>query len=193
MPRKTLIAAFLLIPTAAFAHTGAGTAFGFSDGFWHPLGGLDHLLAMFAVGLLAAQLGGNAVWLVPGTFIALMIAGALAGFFGAPLPGVEYGIGLSVVAIALPIAFAFGMPLPLAMALVGIFAIFHGHAHGAEVPEGANVVRYVFGFTLATALIHGAGVMAGFALARWNERQLFLRMSGGIIALMGIALLAVTW
>ena len=189
MLRHTLAAAFLvLFPAVALAHTGAGAAFGFADGFWHPRGGLDHLLAMFAVGLLAAQLGGRALWLVPGTFVVMMIAGAAVGIGGVPLPGVEYATGLSIVAIALPIAFALGMPVPLAMALVGTFAIFHGHAHGMEIPHDAAVTKYVLGFAMATALIHGAGVLSGLGLARLAKRELLLRALGASIAVLGAAL-----
>jgi urease accessory protein len=190
MLRHLLTAALLvLFPTAALAHTGVGVAFGFADGFSHPLGGLDHLLAMFAVGLLAAQLGGRALWLVPGAFVFMMVAGALAGLAGMPLPGVEHVIGLSVIAIALPVAFAFGMPVVLAMALVGVFAVFHGHAHGAEIPHEAAVAAYVFGFAIATALIHGAGVFSGVGFARVAKGSL-LRVSGALVAVAGAVLIA---
>lgn len=190
MLRHPFAAALLvLFPTAALAHTGVGVAFGFADGFSHPLGGLDHLLAMFAVGLLAAQLGGRALWLVPGAFVVMMIAGALAGVAGIPLPGVEHVIDLSVIAIALPVAFASGMPVVLAMALVGVFAVFHGHAHGAEIPHEATVTSYVLGFAIATALIHGAGVFSGLGFARLAKRDLFLRASGASIAAMGVVLI----
>lgn len=189
MLRPTFAAAFLvLFPAVALAHTGAAVAFGFADGFWHPLGGLDHLLAMFAVGLLAAQLGGRALWLVPGAFVVMMIVGALAGIAGMALPGVEHAIGLSVVAIALPVAFALGIPAALAMALVGSFAIFHGHAHGAEIPQDAAVTSYVLGLAAATALIHGAGVFSGLGFARLAKRELLLRASGASIAAAGVAL-----
>src|ERR1700674_985637 len=173
MVRKNWIApAIFLFPSLAAAHTGVGAALGFSDGFLHPFGGLDHLLAMFAVGLFAAQLGGKAIWLVPGTFVTMMIAGALVGVFGLPLPGVEYGVALSVIAIALPVAFALGMPVGLAMALVAIFAVFHGYAHGSEIPEGAGKALYISGFALATALIHVAGILSGLGLAGLANRQL---------------------
>jgi urease accessory protein len=189
MLRHTFAAAFLvLFPTVALAHTSAGAAFGFADGFWHPLGGLDHLLAMFAVGLLAAQLGGRALWLIPGAFLMMMIVGAFAGMSGVAMPGVEYAIGLSIAAIALPIAFALGMPVALAMTLVGVFAIFHGHAHGTEIPQDAAVTTYVLGFTMATALIHGAGVFSGLGLERLAKRGLLLRASGASIAALGAAL-----
>jgi urease accessory protein len=189
MSRYIFAAAFfVLFPAVALAHTGAAVAFGFADGFWHPLGGLDHLLAMFAVGLLAARLGGRALWLVPGAFVVMMVVGALAGVAGLWLPGVEYAIGLSVIAIALPVAFALGMPVALAMALVGVFAIFHGHAHGAEIPQDAAVTSYVLGFAVSTALIHGAGVFSGRGFARLAKRELLLCASGASIAVVGVAL-----
>jgi urease accessory protein len=181
-----VLALAILLPTVGFAHTGARTVFGFADGFLHPLSGLDHVLAMFAVGLLAAQLGGRALWLVPAAFVSMMVVGALAGVAGLPLPAVELAIGLSIVAIALPVAFALGMPVALAMTLVGAFAIFHGHAHGTEIPQGAAFAGYVTGFALATALIHVAGVLAGRGFARFTERGLLLRLSGALIAVVGV-------
>jgi len=188
MRKKALIAASLLagMPTAALAHTGVGHVFGFSSGFLHPLGGLDHLLAMFAVGLLAAQLGGRAIWLVPTTFVSVMVLGALAGLAGVPLPGTEYGILLSVIVIALPVAFALGIPTGVAMALVGVFAIFHGHAHGAEIPIDAHAGTYVAGFALATALIHAAGIALGLVLGRLAAGT--LRLTGAAIVLAGCVL-----
>jgi urease accessory protein len=193
MRKKALIAAALLavLPGAAHAHTGVGTAFSFSSGFLHPLGGLDHLLAMFAVGLLAAQLGGRAIWLVPATFVSVMVLGALAGIAGLPLLGAEYGILLSVIVIALPVAFALGMPTVAAMALVGVFAVFHGHAHGAEIPIGAHAATYVAGFALATALIHAAGVLLGLSLGRLAAGTPALRLAGGAIVLTGCILAVV--
>ena len=186
MLRLAATALLILVPSAVLAHTGAGLAFSFAGGFSHPLGGTDHLLAMFAVGLLAAQLGGRALWLVPGAFVAMMIGGALVGIAGVPLPGVEHVIGLSSIAIALPVAFALGMPVALAMALVGAFAFFHGHAHGAEIARDAPIAGYVFGFALATALVHGAGVVSGLAFGKFARRELFLRASGASIAVVGV-------
>jgi urease accessory protein len=189
-PKALLVAAFLLaLPSAAAAHTGAGSVFGFASGFLHPLGGLDHLLAMVAVGLLAAQLGGSAMWLVPVAFVATMIAGAHAGFAGLALRGAEFGIALSVIAIALPVALSLGMPTGLAMALVGVFAIFHGHAHGAEIPVGAHAGLYVSGFALATVLIHAVGVSLG-VLGRSAAGPPVLRLAGGTIVVIGCLLLA---
>jgi urease accessory protein len=184
------IALLLLVAGPASAHTGVGTVFSFQSGFLHPLGGLDHLLAMFAVGLLAVQLGGRAIWLVPGAFVVMMMAGALAGFAGIEIPGAELGIVASIIAIALPVAFALGMPAALAMAYVGFFAIFHGYAHGAELPAGADAAPYIAGFAIATALIHAAGV--GFGLASGQlatgQGRYALRIAGASWSLRASAL-----
>lgn len=184
------LALALLVAGPAGAHTGLGTAFSFQSGFLHPLGGLDHLLAMFAVGLLAAQLGGRVIWLVPGAFVVMMMAGALTGLAGIEIPGVEFGIVISIVVIALPVAFALGMPAALAMAYVGFFAVFHGYAHGAELPAEAGAAPYIAGFALATALIHGAGVGVGLACGRFADRRgaYALRIAGGVVAIAGIGI-----
>ncbi len=188
--RLVLLASTILalLPGAAYAHTGVSAAFSFSSGFLHPLSGLDHLLAMVAVGLLAAQLGGRALWLVPGTFVAVMVLAALAGLAGLPLPGTEYGILASVIAISLPVALALGKPVALAMALVGVFAVFHGHAHGAELPHGADAAPHVAGFALATAMIHAAGVAIGLTLGRLAFASAALRLVGAAIVTAGFAL-----
>jgi urease accessory protein len=166
--------------------------FGFSSGFQHPLGGLDHLLAMFAVGLLAAQLGGLALWLVPSAFVAMTIAGALISLIGLEVPGIELAIVISIAAIALPVAFAVGMPSWLAMLFVGFFALFHGYAHGAELPAGAGAAPYVAGFALATAIIHAAGASAGLGFGRVDllRRNHGLRWLGAVVAITGIGLIA---
>jgi hydrogenase/urease accessory protein HupE len=130
--------AAILVAAPAYAHTGVHLHFSFESGLLHPLTGLDHLLAMFAVGLLAAQLGGRALWLVPGAFVGTMILGALLGFSGTAIPGAELMILLSVIAIALPVAFALGMPVALAMAYVGLFALFHAPVYrGLRAFDGA--------------------------------------------------------
>jgi urease accessory protein len=178
------LAVALLASIPAYAHTGADTVFSLSSGFLHPLGGLDHLLAMFAVGLLAAQLGGRALWLVPGAFVALMILGAGLGHTQTALPGVEYAISFSLVAIAVPVAFALSMPAGVAMTLVGIFAIFHGHAHGSELPSDGELLAYIAGFATATALIHACGI--GFALA---TRGLPARIAAAAVGAIGVVFL----
>jgi urease accessory protein len=187
------LALALMIAGPASAHSGAGTVFSFQSGFLHPLGGLDHLLAMFAVGLLAAQVGGRAVWLVPGAFVTMMVAGALAGISGAEIPGIEFAIAVSIAAIALPVAFALGMPAALAMAYVGFFAIFHGYAHGAESPLAAEATPFIAGFALATACIHTAGIGAGlfFGRASAGQRSFALRLTAGLVAIAGIGVAVV--
>jgi urease accessory protein len=179
----------LALAAPAFAHTGiAPHSHGFAAGFLHPLMGLDHLLAMLGVGVWAAQLGKRATWLVPAAFVAVMIAGAGLALMGAPLPMVEFGIAGSVLAIGALIAFGTRMPVGLAMGLVGLFALFHGHAHGTELPGLAHPAAYGAGFAAATALLHVAGV--GIALAlRQLAAKLPFRVAGAAMALVGGGLL----
>ena len=180
-----------LLPTAALAHTGIGAAGGFAHGFWHPIGGLDHVLAMVAVGALAVRLGGRAVWLVPAAFVAMMAVGGLAGMEGLRLPLVETGIALSVVVLGLAVALQWQLPVAAASALAGLFAIFHGHAHGSEMPIDASGLAYAAGFMLATASLHIAGIGLGMAVGRIGARsRLALQASGGAMALAGVALLS---
>src|SRR5258708_1334702 len=135
---RTLAAVLMLAPTTAFAHTGAGYAHGFADGFAHPLGGLDHILAMVTVGILAWQLGGRAIWLVPASFVSLMAIGGIFGIAGEPLLWVELGIAASVIVLGAIVALGVKTPLAVAMGIVGLFAIFHGYAHGTEMPLDAS-------------------------------------------------------
>lgn len=180
-----------LLPTAALAHTGIGAAGGFAHGFWHPIGGLDHVLAMVAVGAFAVRLGGRAVWLVPAAFVAMMAVGGLAGIERIQLPFVETGIALSVVVLGLAVAFQWKLPVAAASALVGLFAIFHGHAHGSEMPVDASGLSYALGFMLATVSLHVAGIGLGLAVGRIGARsRLALQASGGAMALAGVALLS---
>jgi urease accessory protein len=138
----------IVIGGPAFAHTGVGDTAGFVHGFIHPIGGLDHVLAMVAVGLFAALLGGRALWLVPFSFVSMMAVGGALGMGGVALPFAEFGIGLSVVAFGVAVAFRLHMPIAVAMALAGFFAVFHGHAHGAEMPDTASGFEYAAGFLL---------------------------------------------
>jgi urease accessory protein len=180
-----------LLPTAALAHTSIGAAGGFAHGFWHPIGGLDHVLAMVAVGAFAVRLGGRAVWLVPAAFLAMMAVGGLVGMEGIQLPFVETGIALSVTVLGLAVAFQWKLPVAAASALVGLFAIFHGHAHGSEMPVDASGVAYAVGFMLATASLHVAGIGLGLAVGRIGPRsKVALQASGGAMALAGVALLS---
>jgi urease accessory protein len=182
----TLVAT--LIPTLAFAHPGHGNSLGLTHGFLHPISGLDHVLAMVAVGILAAQLGGRALWAVPLAFVGMMAVGGVLGMAGIALPFVEAGIALSIVGLGTAIAFNLRLPLVATATAVGIFAIFHGHAHGAEMPESASGLAYGLGFVAATAMLHGLGIGLGLALGRPSFGAL-TRVAGGATAVAGLALL----
>lgn len=182
-----IIALFALAPVLAHAHHLPGEARGFASGLSHPLLGWDHLLAMVAVGLWATQLGGRALWLVPSAFVALMTVGGALGMARVPVPMVEAGILASVLVLGLLIAAAARLPLLGAMALVGLFAIFHGYAHGAEMPAAASGFSYGAGFVLATAALHACGIGLGL-LARKYTSAPALRFAGAAIALAGLCL-----
>jgi urease accessory protein len=188
---RILIALFALAPTAAFAHTGHGEAGGFVHGFMHPVGGLDHVLAMVTVGLFAYQLGGRSRWLVPASFVGVMAIGGLLGMAGVTLPFVETGIALSVVVLGAIVALRLHAPVAIAMGVVGLFAVFHGYAHGAEMPAGASGASYATGFMIATALLHVSGLAAGALIGRIaaTRGRLAYQLSGGAVALAGLALL----
>jgi urease accessory protein len=190
---RTLPAAATAIftPAVAFAHTGVGDTSGFVHGFGHPISGLDHILAMVMVGMFAWQLGGRALWLVPTTFVLIMAVGGALGIAGIGVPFVEIGIALSVVVLGAIVAFNVKAPVAAAMGLVGLFAIFHGHAHGAEIPEDAGGVAYAAGFMIATALLHLAGITAGFLIGRAGEHygSLVVRVVGGFATVAGMVLL----
>jgi len=192
MRRLILIAAALIASTAAQAHVGVGDANGFVHGFGHPLSGIDHILAMVAVGLFAAHLGGRALYLVPLSFVGMMIVGGALGMAGVHLPYVEVGIGLSVVVLGAAVAFGLNVPTAIAMALVGFFAIFHGHSHGTEMPETASGLEYGAGFILATAALHAIGVGVGLAIGMASEARgkRILQTVGGAMAVAGDAILA---
>jgi urease accessory protein len=190
---KTLPAAAtaILIPAVALAHTGVGDTSGFVHGFGHPISGLDHILAMVMVGVFAWQLGGRALWLVPTTFVLIMAVGGALGIAGIGVLFVEIGIALSVVLLGAIVAFNVKAPVAAAMGLVGLFAIFHGHAHGAEIPEDAGGVAYAVGFMITTALLHLVGITAGFLIGRTGEqyRSLVVRVAGGFATVAGLGLL----
>src|SRR4029453_15517611 len=159
-------AALTLIPTAAFAHPGIGDAHGFVHGFAHPLGGLDHILAMVTVGIFAWQLGGRALWLVPVAFVLAMGGGGGARLAGGPPPFLHlrhHRTPPSVILLGAIVAFPRTAPVAIAVGIVGLFAIFHGHAHGTEMPLDASAGAYAAGFMLATALLHAAGIALGLA------------------------------
>ena len=183
------LAAF--VPTAAYAHVGGDHAAGFVHGLVHPVTGLDHVLAMVLVGVFAWQLGGRALGLVPAAFIALMAVGGGLGMAGVTMPFVEAGIALSVIALGAVVAIRLRTPVALAMAVVGLFATFHGYAHGAEMPQTALGLAYGAGFVLSTALLHAAGIGLGVLMA-WaaNERgSIAMRAAGALSALAGVAIL----
>ena len=185
---STLSCLLLLLPSVAFAHTGAaGDAISFMHGFSHPMGGVDHLLAMIAVGIWAAQIGGRAVWLVPTAFVVVMILGGVVGFSGINMPFIEQGILVSVLIMGVLIAGAFKLPLQFSTAIVAVFAVFHGFAHGAEMPATIGAGVYVLGFAIATALLHVSGVLSG-AIFKSINMQLVNRLTGGAIALGGVYL-----
>jgi urease accessory protein len=186
---STLVA---FLPAAASAHVGIGDTHGFAHGFFHPLGGIDHILTMVAVGVFANNLGGRAIWLVPLAFVSVMAAAGVMGMAGIGLPFMEIGIGLSVVVLGLVVAFQLSLPTVAAMALVGFFAIFHGHAHGAEMPESFSGIAYGVGFVCATALLHGVGIGLGQAVGRVGQShsRRIIQVGGGAMAVAGVAILA---
>jgi urease accessory protein len=189
--RLGVIAAALMLSGTAQAHVGVGDGHGFEHGFWHPISGIDHILAMIGVGLFAAHLGGRALWLVPLSFVSMMIVGGGIGMSGAALPFVELGIGTSVVVLGMTVATRLEITTTLAMALVGFFAIFHGHAHGSEMPETVSGLEYGAGFVVATAALHAAGVSLGFLMGKTSEIYCrhILQTAGSAMAIAGIAIL----
>lgn len=181
-------AGLLLSSGVAGAHEGEGIAGGFAAGFVHPLLGWDHVAAMVAVGLWGAFLGAPAIWLLPIVFPLVMAVGGALGVAGVPLPAVETGIAASALVLGLMVAFAAKPPLWVAAVLVGAFALFHGHAHGTELPAAANPLAYSLGFVIATGLLHVAGIVFG-TLGRWPAGKTAVRVAGGFIAAAGVAFL----
>lgn len=179
------VAASLFVPFAAAHNLGAHGA-GFVSGVTHPLTGLDHMLAMIAVGLWAARLGGRAYWSVPLAFVGMMVLGAVIAAAGLTLPAVESGIAASVLILGLLIAFSVRMAIPLGMVLVGVFALFHGHAHGTELPQAASAVSYGLGMLLATIGLHATGLSAGILIQR---AAVLSRIGGATIAAAGVMML----
>lgn len=183
-----LAALFTLLAFEVSAHTGEGIDSGFESGFWHPILGWDHVVAMVAVGLWGAFLGSPAIWILPVVFPLVMALGGALGIVGVPLPMVETGIALSGVVLGLLIAFAARAPLWVAAVIVGIFAIFHGHAHGTEFPEAFNAYGYAIGFVIGTGLLHLAGIAFGM-LTQSQVGKIAVRAAGGVIAMVGAAFL----
>ncbi len=180
--------AMLLAPSLAQAHVGVGQTSGILNGLAHPVFGFDHVAAMVAVGLWAAQRGGRAVWVVPLSFVTAMSAGGAIGAAGIPIPFVEPGIGASVLVLSLLIAAAVKLPLLTSGVLVGLFAVFHGHAHGAEMPETVSGMAYATGFVLATGFLHGCGIGLGQLAQKWARPHL-VRLAGGAAVAFGVYLL----
>ena len=177
-----IAALLVLLPAPAVGHVISGAQGGFGSGFTHPLTGPDHFLAMFAVGLWGAQMGGRPVWTLPVTFPIIMVVGGVAGMAGIPLPGIEIGIALSILALGLAIAFAWRPAEWVALALIAYFALCHGHAHGVELPLSADPADYAIGFVLATGMIHLFGIGVGLGL----NKPLQGRLSRGLGALIGL-------
>jgi urease accessory protein len=177
------------VATPALAHEGGGVVGGFASGFTHPLFGWDHLVAMVAVGLWGAFLGVPAVWILPVVFPMVMAFGGALGVLEVPLPAVETGIAASAAVLGTMVALAVRPPLWVAAVIVGTFAIFHGHAHGTELPQAANALAYSLGFVIATGLLHLTGITLGL-LVRWPAGAVAVRLGGAAIALAGVALLA---
>ena len=182
-----LLAAILLSANPALAHTG-GTLGGLASGLMHPITGLDHVVAMVAVGLWGGILGGTLLWQLPVLFPLVMAFAGAAGAYGLPLPGVETGIALSGVVLGIMVLTFARAPRWVALTLVGIFAVFHGHAHGAELPVAANPLVYAIGFVVATGLLHLAGIAVGL-LSQWPNGKMMVRAVGAAIALTGGAFL----
>jgi urease accessory protein len=186
----TFVIFFVFAPAAALAHPGHDGAGGLVYGFLHPVTGIDHVLAMIAVGVLASQYGGRALWLVPMSFLVAMAAAGAVGMAGIPVQIVETGIGLSVVILGLMLAFQIKPPTLAAIVVVGFFALFHGYAHGSETPNGFAGLLFAAGFLVATALLLGAGVGLGLLLQRRTLSRRLIQAGGGAMALVGIAVLA---
>lgn len=187
--RLLIALAAALAAGPALAHSGHGDAHGLAHGFLHPLMGLDHVLAMVGVGLVAAKIGGRGIVLVPLAFLGMMVVGGILGVTGYGLPFVEIGIALSVLGVGLALVSALSPPLLVATAAVGLFAVFHGQAHGTEMPETASGLIYGLGFVAATALLHAAGLALGLGFRRMTSDPA-LRLTGAGFAVAGLGLLA---
>ena len=183
--RWVLLAAGGVIAWPAIAHEQQGQAAGFVTGLLHPVSGLDHVLAMVAVGLWGAQLGAPAIWLLPVTFPLVMAFGGFLGLIGVPLPGVELGIATSAILLGAMVALQARPPLALAALLVAFFAVFHGHAHGTELPAGQSGLLYSVGFVVATGLLHAVGISIGL-VHRWPAGRILLRAGGAAVSLAGV-------
>jgi len=190
---RTVQSGFVLLLLAvsaqsAFADVEGGQAAGLITGLQHPWSGLDHILAMIAVGLWGAQLGKPSIWVLPIAFPMMMAAGAMMGLLGIPVPGVEIGIAFSAILLGLMVLAEVRPKLAVSIAMVGFFAIFHGHAHGTELPPGQSGLLYSMGFVIATGCLHGLGIVIGLVKELPLGRQA-LRGAGSFIAVMGVVFL----
>src|SRR5262249_32318788 len=177
-----VIVALAATNSAAFAHPGLHVA-GFNDGLAHPFSGIDHMLAMVAVGLWASQLGRPATWVLPLAFPAVMAIGAVVGWSAVALPGMELGVTLSVIVLGVAVAFGFRPSLTVSAALIAVFAFFHGYTHGVELPQSASALTYGIGFIAATLTLHAIGLTLGAV-----GRGALPRVAGSAVAAMGVVL-----
>jgi len=184
--RIALFTALAVVSSTVFAHDGTTLPYGsFLSGLTHPVLGADHFLAMLSVGIVSAQMGGRAIWTVPATFVLVMALGGLLGWIDVGLSALEAGIAFSVLALGTVIAADKVLPVPLVMSAVGIFAVFHGYAHGAEMPVVAQPVTYVLGFMSGTTFLHLVGVLIGDISQHYTRGKVILRVCGAAIAAMG--------
>jgi urease accessory protein len=185
MAVRTALLGLALAPAVALAHEEIGQAAGFLSGLSHPVSGLDHVLAMVAVGLWGAVLGPPAIWVLPVAFPLVMAVGGLMGLLGVPVPGVEIGIAVSAIVLGVMVLAEVRPAIWVAAAIVAFFAIFHGHAHGRELPAGTSALLYSLGFVVATGLLHAVGIVLGVA-HRWAAGRQAVRVAGGGVALAGL-------
>jgi urease accessory protein len=183
--QSLLILCLLLCPLTVFAHQRGGEVIGFASGFWHPISGIDHILAMVAVGMWGAQLGAPAVWVLPVVFPMVMALGGTMGLMGIKLPGIELCIALSALALGFAVFREARPKLWISATIVGVFAIAHGHAHGTELPLGASGVLYSIGVVMATGLLHALGIGIG-VVHRWTAGRIALRVAGAVVAMGGV-------
>jgi urease accessory protein len=191
-PYRLLIAAAAAVPAVALAHTGLGDGHDLVRGFMHPLTGIDHVLAMVAVGVIAVQFGGRALWAVPLSFVVSMAIAGLFGVAGLVLPGVEAGIALSVVMLGAVIFLRVKLPVVVAASMVAVFAIFHGYSHGLEMVRAHSGAGFGVGFVSATALLHLAGIGLGLLTGRIAASRVrpLSQAAGGALVLAGAVLFA---
>lgn len=196
MPRRRLqfllaLVAVLVLARPAFAHEQVGVSGGLLSGLLHPLSGIDHMIAMVAVGIWGAQLGAPAIWVLPITFPLVMAFGGVLGVLRIPLPMPEMAIALSALVLGAAVAIRLRVPFAAAAVVVAVFAIFHGHAHGAELPNAANPLAYGVGFVVATGLLHLCGIAIG-TLSRWPAGERLIQGLGAAIAALGCYFLVVS-